>query len=232
MDVQLSSPTARFMYQEAGVDLAAAREAAPGEPIIRTLEAEVGFFFQELGSLEAELARIDGDGRLSLEGKRERRQEIVNVWSELAELRAERATAEAARLVESLESQVRLEPLAGEPVLEQSLLANARSDAQMLLGGESDPLRVMEKMRQIVEESGDPTLVYLILGTPWPQHFLASKGMAAEDARVWEHYRRELLPPHLTGEALKAHQRLQRLRPAARLGEMLATTRAYLLQEL
>jgi hypothetical protein len=132
---------------------------------------------------------------------------------------------QAVALIESVEAQVaewdrKLHaaatppaPIADRATLE-AVLANARSDARMVLDAATERDRDVPYLLAEMARGEDPVLAYLVLGTSWPATYFRAHDLKSAPA-VWEQERGKLLASVLTDAALMAYERLPGL-PHAR----------------
>lgn len=161
-------------------------------------------------------------------------------WADIDKLAAAWRT-DAERIVAQLETQAAKwdgdltaaarppSPISDRATLEAAL-ANARSDAKMVLDAAQDrdrdvPYRLAEMAR-----GDDPVLAFLILGTPWPQTYMRAHGLTTAPL-LWEQERAALLGGVLTEAALAAYEKLPGLPHARKAANSLRTGHSYFLHD-
>lgn len=237
----LNSRTARIMQQGIAQDLRAVQDAAPGTNL-RALSSAVEEFYSGLDELDQALEQIRNDGDLSPEGKANRRDALAQAWlARSAEQAAkiERLTGEA---IGSESEPLTVPAPADDPAVLEARLANARTDARMLLDG-TEPTQLTTAMRRLVEHNTDPAISYLLVATEWGTHYLRSRTPASgREARMGGDARnglllewqaaRQALTPHLLDDAGKAAwERRARLQPLTRIPQMVTATRQFAIKD-
>jgi len=118
-------------------------------------------------------------------------------------------------------------PTSDKAVLE-ARLANARTDAVMVLDRAADA-DVPERLAELARGS-DSALAYLILGTPWPSTYLRARGSNAAVAQ-WEHERQRVLAEVLTDAALAAHSSLRGVSHARKAAAALRAAQTFFVRD-
>jgi hypothetical protein len=221
-------------------DIQKAREAAPTAVGLDALEREVTHFYDSIGELDADLARIEADTTLSAEGKQRKRDAVTTAWRDLSARRVAEVEIAAARLTARDEAKVTPRPPVDDPVALEAKLANARSDALMLLEG-ADVMDLPERMRELVEHDADPAVSYLLVGTPWSTHLIRSRlrgdgrhrgGQGDHSALLlWEQYRHRLARHLLDDDGKREWDRVEALWPLGRVRQVVAATRQFALKD-
>lgn len=203
----------------AGVGQALEAFAADAPEEQRTVEAirkEADQLFQDLEAFDSSISEIKSDKRLSDLGKEERLAPLRDQLRQSLEARA----AAVERRVAEVEARALITPpaLDPDPAVSEARLANARSDARMLLDSAGD--RVADVMRQMVESNTDPAVTHLLMFTNWPKLYLQSRGGNAGTGMLWDQYRTELLervlPPDQAAKA-RTVKALKHLKQAAQI---------------
>jgi hypothetical protein len=220
-------------------DLRAMRKSAPNDPKLERLEAAATGFYQGLAKLDADLRDVQTDPHLTAEGKTARAAEVLASWSEASA--AQVAAAEAA--ARDLAGEIRppeVRPPVDDPVLLEAKLANARSDARMLLDGVA-PAQLPRRMRELVEHDADPMVSYLLVATEWGTNYIRSRAQRSDNVRggaagqnvahgpliEWAHARADLMPRLLDDRGRREWDRRQRYAAASHIPAVLRETRAY-----
>jgi hypothetical protein len=168
--------------------------------------------------------------RLSNAGKWEEIDKIAAAWRTDAERMVAQLEAQTAKWDATLTAAARPPaPIADRATLEAAL-ANARSDAKMVLDAAQDrdkdvPYRLAEMAR-----GDDPVLAFLILGTPWPQTYMRAHGLTTAPL-LWEQERAALLGGVLTEAALAAYEKLPGLPHARKAATALRTGHSFFLHD-
>jgi hypothetical protein len=221
-------------------DIQKAREAAPTAAGLDALEREVTDFYDSISELDQDLARIEADATLSAEGKQRKRDAVTAAWVDLSARSVTEVGKAAARLTARDEAKVTPRPPVADPVALEAKLANARSDALLLLEG-VDVMDLPERMRELVEHDADPAVSYLLVGTPWSTHLIRSRlrgdqrhrGRQADHTALllWEQYRHRLTRHLLDDDGRKAWDRAEALKPLTRVPQVVSATRQFAMKD-
>ncbi len=126
-----------------------------------------------------------------------------------------------------------LSAVATNEAARQAILANARSDARMLLDPMGEGYQMVQRMVAIAEH-GDDALAYLLLATPWAANYLRSRIPGAQSPVFeWEQERVRLAPRFLSerdGEAWSALGRIEK--PMYTIAALVRQDLTYANQEL
>src|SRR5690606_14306212 len=119
-------------------------------------------------------AAIEGDRNLSPIGREEKLREALEpLQGALRERLEQRTEAVLGRISEQEQRHAFTPPpLEADAAVSEATLANARSDARMLL--DAAGTRAPDMMRQLVEGNTDPAVTHLLMHTNWPSLYLQS----------------------------------------------------------
>jgi hypothetical protein len=216
-------------------DIQKAREAAPTAAGLDTLEREVTHFYDSISELDQDLARIEADTTLTAEGKQRKRDAVTTAWRDLSAQNVAEVEKTAARLTARDEAKVTPRPPVDDPVALEAKLANARSDARMMLDG-ADPHDLPEQMKRLVEHDADPAVSYLLVATEWGMNYLRSR--IPPNARpnngalvLWSTYRQQLTRGLLNPEGQAAWDRAEALKPLTRVPQVVSATRQFAMRD-
>lgn len=175
--------------------------------------------------LTEDLQRIDQDPDRSPEYIVRARAARLEQWQAEAQAIVDRAFMLTRTLLRSREEASTPRSPVADPAVLEARLGNARSDVSMILaavptGG------IIEAMERTVRTTQDPAIRYLLLGTPYPESYLASRGIpgAVQD---WRRARLELLPLVLDDAGRRALEELRVLRDIAQTPAYLEALHAY-----
>ena len=158
--------------------------------------------------------RIRADERLALEAKRSDLQAVAATYRQAAE---EVTTATKTTLADAERSlRAKLEVPAPEGPDAQGRLANARTDAMMILNSVSDN-EIVDTLEVLARDPGDVSS--LVLGD-WTPKYLQARRHNPSAAR-WAEARDQLAAERLGPEAQAALERLKGLQPARPVPEIL-----------
>jgi hypothetical protein len=206
--------------ENAAAQLATADLSPSARREVDALQTAANEYQQDLRQLDDHLRAIDANRDLSDEGRRSRRDEVIQTWAEEAEQTLTILDASAARLVPNAEAQITPPPLHAEPQLAEARLSAAERHAQMLL----DTVPTAELPDRLAELAGSdayPDVAYLLSATPFGRMYLEARGVLGESATEWEERRLEVLRPRLPPAAQRALDDLPGLREAASIPQSL-----------
>ena len=171
--------------------------------------------------LERSLRDIDADQNATEAGKVPRRAQAVESWRAGIEQVVREAQKRADNARQNRENRVLPTPLHTDAGVAQARLANARSDARMLL----DPLRptdIPARLEQLVGPDADPPVRHLLLVGNWFGMYASSRG-APGLGTEWEGKRRAHLGPLLSADGRAALAELDGLDDALQIPEQVAS---------
>jgi hypothetical protein len=200
--------------ENTNAQLAAADLSPSARREAEALQTAANEYQQDLRQLDDHLRAIDANRDLSDEGRRSRRDEVIQAWAEEAEQTLNSLDASAARLVPNAEAQIRPTPLHADAQLAEARLSAAERHTQMML----DTVPTAELPDRLAELAGSdayPDVSYLLSATPFGRMYLESRGILGESTTEWEARRLEALRPHLPPAAQRALDDLPGLREAA-----------------
>lgn len=232
---RLTDLSAGVMKQGVLHDLKAIREAAPNNSHVQRLEQAAVAFYDSLATLDAQLGEVNNDPHLSAEGKQAKRTELGAAWKESSAQQLASVEAAANALTGNSEPLTIPPPVEDASLLEAKL-ANARSDARMLLDG-VDPLKLATRMRELVERNADPLITYLLVGTEWGNNYIRSRHPNAGGSDItaplldWAHHRGELYPRLLDDAGRKEWERRQRFAKVPRIPQVVSATREFAIRD-
>jgi hypothetical protein len=181
---------------------------------VDALQNAVNEYHQDIRQLDDHLRAIDANRELSDEGRRSRRDEVIQAWADEADRTLNSLDARASRLVPNAEAQITPPPLHADPQLETARLSAAERHAMMML--EQVPVaQLQNRMLEYATGATYPDVSYLLSATPFGRMYLESKGVFGESTTEWEARRLEALRPRLSATAQRALDDLPGLREAA-----------------
>ena len=216
--------------------IARARQAAPSAHAIGDVADITERFFADLSLLHGTLNDINADARLSDEGQREKRAAALEAWERTSGELADEITARVERATHTDPAKVTPRPPVDDPAVLEGRLANARSDAQMLLGN-VDLGRLADRMQELAQHAGDPALTYLLVATPYGEHLIRSRLPAdpraggREALLAWDATRRSLAREMLDDAGRAALDRAEALRPLSQVPILVTHARETVLRE-
>lgn len=160
---------------------------------------------------------VTNDRNLSEVGREEKLREALQpLQGALRERLEQRTEAVLGRISEQEQRHAFTPPpLETDAAVSEARLANARSDARMLLDAAGS--RAPDMMRQLVEGNTDPAVTHLLMHTNWPSLYLQSRGASSA---VWDAHREALMPkvlPEDLAAKYRASKAVTHLRQAAEL---------------
>lgn len=184
---------------------------------VRVVRDAVDAFYQRDQAAHTALEALEKNDRLTAAGKEEPRKAIREGWRGDGPALAEAVMA-AVRDANDRESFAFRYPegwpsmdIGADETARQAILANARSDARMLLDAVKNDYEVVPRMAGIAEH-GDADVAYLLLATSWAVNYLRSRFPGAQTPVLdWEQKRVRLAPRFLgerDGEAWLALGRI------------------------
>jgi hypothetical protein len=183
---------------------------------VDALQTAVNGYQEDVRLLDTLLAAVDANTELSDEGRRRRRDEVIQMWADEAEQTLNSLDATAARLVPNAEAQITPPPLHADAQLAEARLSAAERHTQMML----DTVPTAELPDRLAELAGSdayPDVGYLLSATPFGRMYLESRGVMGESGTEWEARRLEALRPRLSAAAQRALDDLPGLREAAHI---------------
>lgn len=140
-------------------------------------QRELSSFFEDFKAFEQTLEPIKGDPDLSPEGKKKRIAPLVEDFKAKKEADLQNFERRAQQQEGELAKKATFTPLESDPTLAEARLQSARADARMMLDGVGRD-NLARYFAEIAERGGDKALTHLLLTTPWPEHYLRSRGAA------------------------------------------------------
>lgn len=144
--------------------------------------------------------------RLSDEAKWSDIDGITRAWLPEAERLVQSLEDAAARWERELTDAARPPAPTTDEILLEAKLANARSDAVLVLDRATTDEDVADRLAEMAT-GADPALSYLVLGTSWIATYFRSRGTNMA-ALLWEEKKRQVLAEVLTDAALEAHKKI------------------------
>ena len=214
--------------------IAKAREAAPYAKAVEHVEETAGRFFGDLEQLEATEARILADRNLSEEGRREQRRAATEAWERESAEQLEELTEDVERAVRFDAEKLKPRPPLTDPAANEARLANARSDARMLLDRE-DVTMLPLRMRALVEHGDDAALAHLLV-SEWSMNYIRSRlpqdGPANHGTLVeWSGIRQNLVRSQLDAAGQAEYDRATALKPLTQVVDIARHVREAALRE-
>ncbi len=180
------------------------------------LQTAANGYQQDLRQLDDHLRAIDANRDLSNEGRRSRRDEVIQTWADEAERTLNRLDARAARLIPNAEAQIRPPPLHADAQLAKARLTAAERHTQMML--DTVPMaQLPDRLAELAGSDAYPDVSYLLSATPFGRMYLESRGVMGESTTEWEARRLEALRPHLPPAAQRALDDLPGLREGSNI---------------
>lgn len=202
--------------ENSDVQLATADLSPAARREVVGLQTTVNEYHEDVRQLDDHLRAIDANRDLSDEGRRSRRDEVVQAWADEAEQTLSSLDARAGRLVPNAEAQITPPPLHPDPQIAEARLSAAERHTQMML----DTVPTAQLPNRLAELAGSdayPDVGYLLSATPFGRMYLESRGVFGESGNEWEARRLEALRPRLSAAAQRALDDLPGLRSAARI---------------
>lgn len=224
------------IYRQATLQrLDQARQAAGDDSALQRLDADVRTFYDDLDAFEQADERVGADPMLSPEGKRTKRTKLLEAWETTSAEQVERITSATQRLSTPDPRKVTPKPPADDPVTLEAKLANARSDARMMLD-QAEVNVLPDRMKELVEHDADPAISYLLVGTNWGTNYVRSRLPANERQQhgslvVWDRHKNDLTRRLLDEPGRKAFDRAAALRPLGQVGTIVHATREFKLRD-
>ncbi len=181
---------------------------------VEALQTAVDEYQEDVRQLDDHLRAVDANRDLSDEGRRSRRDEVIQTWADEADRTLNSLDARAARLVPNAEAQITPTPLHADAQLAEARLTAAERQTQMML----DTVPTAELPDRLAELAGSdayPDVGYLLSATPFGRMYLESRGVMGESTTEWEETRLAALRPRLSATAQRALDDLPGLREAA-----------------
>jgi hypothetical protein len=187
---------------------------------VEALQTAANEYQQDLRQLDDHLRDINENRDLSDEGRRSRRDEVIQAWADGAEQTLNGLEARAARLVSNAEAQITPPPLHADAQLAEARLSASERHAQMML--DTIPTaQLPERLAELAGSDAYPDVGYLLSATPFGRMYLESRGVMGESTTEWEARRLEVLRPRLPPAAQRALDDLPGLREAASIPQSL-----------
>jgi hypothetical protein len=187
---------------------------------VEALQTAANEYQQDLRQLDDHLRDINENRDLSDEGRRSRRDEVIQAWADGAEQTLNGLDARAARLVSNAEAQITPPPLHADAQLAEARLSASERHAQMML--DTIPTaQLPERLAELAGSDAYPDVGYLLSATPFGRMYLESRGVMGESTTEWEARRLEVLRPRLPPAAQRALDDLPGLREAASIPQSL-----------
>jgi len=181
---------------------------------VEALQTAANEYQQDLRQLDDHLRDINENRDLSDEGRRSRRDEVIQAWADAAERTLTILDASAARLVPNAEAQITPPPLHADAQLAEARLTAAERHTQMML--DTIPTaQLPDRLAELAGSDAYPDVGYLLSATPFGRMYLESRGVMGESTTEWEARRLEVLRPRLSPAAQRALDDLPGLREAA-----------------
>lgn len=201
-----------------------AADVPDGRSTAEAFQRDADAFFQEIEDFDEIVSAVKRDARLSDLGKQERLEPLRVAFQEAIGKRAEAVD----RRLQELEKRHAYTPpkLESDPAIAEARLANARSDARMMLDAAGD--RVADVMRQLVEANTDPAVTHLLMHTTWPTLYLQSRNM---HPNLWTSQRDQLMPSVLPEAEAKKHRAAKAAAHLKKAVEIVRQTRHYALAD-
>lgn len=201
-----------------------AADVPDGRSTAEAFQRDADAFFQEIEAFDEHAAAVKRDARLSDLGRQERMEPIREAFRERLEQRAEAFS----RRLQDVEKRYAYAPpkLDPDPAIAEARLANARSDARMMLDAAGE--RVADVMRQLVEANTDPAVTHLLMHTTWPTLYLQSRNM---HANLWTSQREQLMPSVLPEAEAKKHRAAQAVTHLKKAAEIVKQTAHFALAD-
>jgi hypothetical protein len=187
---------------------------------VEALQTAANEYQEDVRQLDDHLRAVDANRDLSDEGRRSRRDEVIQAWADEADRTLNSLDARAGRLVPNAEAEIRPPPLHTDPQLAEARLSAAEQQTQMML----DTVPTAELPDRLAELAGSdayPDVGYLLSATPFGRMYLESRGVMGESTTEWEETRLAALRPRLPPAAQRALDDLPGLREAASIPESL-----------
>jgi hypothetical protein len=164
------------------------------------VSASAGFFVA-LDTHFDRLKEIRTDITLSQEGVRQAKQQNDEALERDAADAIGSFTTLATQYRERLEAAIN----EGATTVTEERLANARSDARMVLDS-AHGAAIVELLKELADDDDD-AMAHLLLRTKWPEYYLQSRG---EEGMVpmWHDYRAALMGRTVSAEGMAAFQSL------------------------
>lgn len=210
--------------------VAKARAAAPGELNLQHLEEDVSEFYDTLDAFERTEAGIRVDPHLSPEGKKAKHDRARADWEATSAAQLESIRERVERIAKVDPAKVTPRPPVEDPAVLEAKLANARSDARMLLD-RHDLNTLPDRMRELVQHDADPVVSYLLVATPWGANYIHSRLPNDNQQHgapvVWDRYRTDLTRGMLDEAGQRAYDRARALEPLPQVTTVVHHTREH-----
>jgi len=181
---------------------------------VEALQTAANEYQQDLRQLDDHLRAINENPDLSDEGRRSRRDEVIQAWADEADRTLNSLDERAARLVPNAEAQITPPPLHADAQLAEARLSAAERHTQMML--DTVPtVQLPDRLAELAGSDAYPDVAYLLSATPFGRMYLESRGAMGESATEWEETRLQVLRPRLLPAAQRALDDLPGLREAA-----------------
>ncbi len=178
------------------------------------LQTAANEYQEDVRQLDDHLRAIDANRDLSDEGRRSRRDEVIQAWADAADRTLNSLDASVARLVPNAEAQIIPPPLHADAQLAEARLTAAERHAQMML--DTVPTaQLPDRLAELAGSDAYPDVSYLLSATPFGRMYLEARGVMGESTTEWEARRLEALRPRLSPAAQRALDDLPGLREAA-----------------
>lgn len=182
----------------------------------------VGYTAEMRAAIEAhedERDRIYADTSLSEGGQHEAAQAAFERAEQIVNDNAQKLAARAEDDIKKAQRRATPQPPAAATSTFETQLANARTDARMVL----DPMTDQELHAGLANlaQTGSEAMRHLILGTDWPDLYLRSRNSRPAEA-AWANQKHALMPLVLDEDGTEAMQALQaapELRAVAKMAQ-------------
>ena len=154
------------------------------------------------------------DQRLSVEARWSDARKVAAEFRADAERVLDAYTSAARELTVRYEARTRPLPPTSDAAVLEAQLANARSDARMVLDQASDDQAVADRLAELAR-GDDLALRYLLLATTWPATYMRARGLTAAPI-AWQAARREVLAEVLPPAAVTALPKLDAMQHVRR----------------
>lgn len=178
------------------------------------LQTAANEYQQDLQQLDAHLRAVNENPDLTDEGRRRRRDEVIQAWADESERMLNSLETRAARLVPNAAAQIRPPPLHTDAQLAEARLSAAERHTRMML--DTVPTaQLPDRLAELAGSDAYPDVSYLLSATPFGRMYLESRGARGLAATEWEEARLTALRPRLSPAAQRTLDDLPGLRAAA-----------------
>ncbi len=160
----------------ADVQLATADLSPSARREVEALQTAANEYHEDVRQLDDHLRAIDANRDLSDEGRRSRRDEVIQTWADAADRTLNSLDASAARLVPNAEAQITPPPVHADAQLAEARLSASERHAQMML--DTVPTaQLPDRLAELAGSDAYPDVSYLLSATPFGRMYLEARGV-------------------------------------------------------